>query len=266
MKLNLKIYLTIILLSSIVSLADEINIGTNWLKMHYVETDKNNVFLDSEISEFSDINGFYGSYRKDFGAIINNKQVTSLEASIRTFKGSTTYDGYLQSVNTGQILAPYTTTTNNEIFESKLRLQQTKYTKNYDVGVFTSYGYREWTRDIQGSFPLKEIYEWQYFDIGLDIITYDGPWEAGVEIAYQRAVNPTMTAYLNSPIRFELGKVDGYYYKFPIGYNFDKNYKLEISYEYNHWDIEASNIVGGFYEPDSRTQNKIFNIGFTYRF
>ena len=246
--------------------ADEIRVGTASLKMNYVETSRSGAFLDSETSQYKDINGFSFSYKKDIGRLNKENQQTSLELSLRQVKGDSNYDGFLQSTVTGQILSPYKTITNNEILEYKIRIAQTKQTQNYNVGVFTSLGYREWERDITGIYGLREIYDWKYLDIGLTLDTSDRDWDIGLEIGYQKAINPKMMAYTNGGLDFDLGDTSGYYYKIPLGYNINKSLKVEAVYEYNQWKIGASNTVKGFYEPDSKTKNKIISLHIVYKF
>jgi len=257
------------LLFSIISFinADEIKIGTASLKMNYVETDRVGNFLDSETSDYADIGGFSLSYKKNFGKLDSNNQQTSLELSLRQMKGDSLYNGSLQSTTTGQIISTYQTITKNEILESKIRLIQTKYTDNYNVGIFVSYGYREWIRDMSNDpYGYKEIYDWQYYDIGLKADTSDGDWDIGIEIGYQKTIVPKMVAYMSSTLEFNLGNTSGYYYKIPLGYNINKNWKIEAVYEYNQWTIGASNTVSGYYEPDSTTKNKIVSLHLVYKF
>ena len=245
--------------------ADEIKLGASFLKMNYVETGKSGQFLDSEKSDYTDIDGFSISYRKDIGNLNSDNQLSSLEFSLRQLKGSSNYDGFLQ--NNGVIVAPHKSITQNKIFESKIRLARTMYSANYDISLFTSLGNREWTRDMSGDkYGFKEFYDWKYYDVGFKTTFYDGHWELGFELGYQKAINPTMIAYMSKVRKFDLGDVSGHYYKIPLGYNFDKNLKLELEYEYDKWTIGASNIVDGYYEPDSVTKNKIVSLNLSYKF
>lgn len=262
-----KISLGMAALCSAMSLyGDELKIGGAFMKMDYVETSRSGEFLDSEKSGYGDIGGFYISYSNNLRNIDEKRQSTAAEISLRYLQGDTKYDGFLQSTVTGAIVAPYKTTTQNTLIEPKIRLKETTYTKNYDVSMFVSLGYREWSRDIQGPYGLKEIYEWGYYDIGLAVDFFDGNWELGFEAGYQKAISPKMTAYLKNETVFDLGDTKGYYILIPLGYNFDKNWKAELTYEYNEWSIEASNVVNGYYEPDSITQNQLLGLNLVYIF
>ena len=246
--------------------ADEIKIGTSFLKMNYVETSRDGEFLDSEMSDFTDIDGFNLMYKKDLGKLGKDMSINSISLSFRQLTGASDYDGFLQN-NLGVIVAPYKSVTKNKIIESKVRVERTYYSSSYDYGVFASFGNREWTRDMSGSpFGFNEIYDWKYFDVGAKTVYYNGHWEIGVEAAYQKAIDPTMIAYLNTTMKFDLGDTTGYYLKIPLGYNIDKNFKIELEYEYNYWEIGASNIVNGYYEPDSVTKNEIVSLNLSYKF
>jgi len=258
-------YLLLLLFITVLN-GDELKLGVNFLQMDYVESGTSGEFLDSETSQYNDIGGFNISYKKDFKTDAKSGNINSLEVSFRKFSGNSNYDGFLQN-SKGAIVSKYQTTTQNSIVEPKIRLIQTKYTASYDVGVFVSFANRNWTRDITSTaYGYKEIYDWKYVDVGMKTLFYDGSWEVGLEFAYQKAIEPTMTAYLNGVTKFDLNDVKGYYYKIPLGYNFNKNFKVELEYEYNQWDIGASNVVNNFYEPNSITKNKMLNITFSYKF
>ncbi len=259
-----KLYLMIIVLYNVVY-ADEIKVGTSFLKMNYVETGKNGEFLDSELSSYSNIDGYNITYQKDIGKLDEDNSLESISISFRDMKGSSLYNGFLQQ--NGVIIAPYQSVTQNEILEAKIRFKKTKYSLDYDYTYFVSFAKREWTRDMSGSpYGYLEFYEWKYYDLGFKTIFYDGHWELGLEVAYQKAISPSMIAYMNIVSKFDLGTTQGYYYKIPLGYNINKNMKIELEYEFNKWSIGASNIVNGYYEPDSDTKNEIVSLNLVYKF
>lgn len=74
-----------------------------------------------------------------------------------------------------------------------------------------------------------------------------------------------MEAFLNGGLNFDLGDTSGFYYEIPLIYDINQNYSLELSYKYNYWKINRSNIINrGIYnysEPDSKTKNQIIKIG-----
>ena len=105
-----------------------------------------------------------------------------------------------------------------------------------------------------------------YFNVGLKSMFHDEDWHVGVEFAYQRAVNPTLYADLKGGLNFDLGTTDGYYLEIPLIYDIDDNYSIELSYKYDYWKIRESNVVDGFYEPDSKTKNQILTISLVIEF
>lgn len=247
--------------------ADEIKLGASFLKMNYVETQKNGKFLDSETTDTPNIDGFNILYGKDLYKNTNDGQITSMELSLKYLEGTSNYNGFLQNTSTGIIIDKYQAITQDTIIEPKLRLTQTKYTSNYNIGLFISFGDRGWTRDMSSDkYGYKEIYDWKYYDYGIKTIFYDKKWEIGFEYGLQKAIKPTMTAYLNKVVEFNLNNVDGHYYKIPLSYNLSKNLKLELEFEYNEWNIGASNVINGQYEPDSITKNKLYSLNIIYKF
>jgi hypothetical protein len=96
-------------------------------------------------------------------------------------RGQTSYRGILQDTNTGNVLAPYNSTTNNEFINFEGRLGYTF--KADKVGrllltPFVGYGYQQWNRNLSGngeipgvgSSPINdssEDYSWNYLAGGL---------------------------------------------------------------------------------------------------
>ncbi len=262
-----KSILVIFLFCSISLHGDALKLSMGVISFDYVETNDDGKFLNSETSEYDSSSSFGVSYRKDFDTVGINTYVKSLTVSINQTYVETKYDGFLQSSATGAIISEYQSTTQNEIFESNIRLMETTYKENFDVSLFISYGYREWLRDMTDSpYGYKEIYSWQYYDVGFTTTLYDGDWELGVEAVYQKAINPEMIAYLNGDMKFDLGTTKGYSYSIPLGYNVTKNLKLELEYKYDNWKIEKSNIVDGYHEPQSITENELISLSLEYKF
>lgn len=261
----IKWLLTLFLITTI-SNADTIKIGGSSLKMDYVETDRSGSFLDSETTSWDQIGGVELGYSKPMGKGHGGADESALELNLRYLKGESNYNGFLQS-STGTILSPYSTTTDIEIFEPELRWVETKHTQKFDVSSFVSLGYRYWLRDnSHDPFGYKEEYKWKYFNLGIKSLFHDKNWDIGFEIAYQRAIDPTLFADINGGLNFDLGVTDGYYYKIPLIYHIDDKYSLELSYKYDYWKIRESNVVGGFYEPESKTKNQIIAFSIVIKF
>jgi len=260
-----KLILVVCLVSS--SFADEFKAGISYLKFNYIEYNNDGDFLNNETNDYKEIDGYLISYRYDIGTLDSNSQINSLKLELRYNEGKTVYDGILQNISTNTIVSRYQSITKNKLFEPKLTLQRTTYTKNYDIGLFFSYGIKDWTRDMSiNPYGFKEIYNWQFYDFGFDIVAYDGAWELGVKAARQKALDPTMKANIDGETTFDLGETKGYYYKIPLGYNINKNIKLELEYEYNKWNIGKSKVVNNMYQPQSETNNKYLSLNIVCRF
>lgn len=240
--------------------ADSLKIAATLLSINYEETSKTGNFLDSEKSDFDDIIGLKLEYVKVLGSGYGGSNESSLGLSIDYSIGDSAYDGFLQSTSS-TILIPFKSITKNTIIEPKIRWNETNRGKSYDVGVFASLGYRYWERNLGSQYGYKEEYSWFYGDVGLKALFHDANWHIGFEVAYQVAYQPQMHAEINGGLDFDLGNTYGYYYEIPLSYDINKNYSIEVSYKVNHWDIEASNVVGGYYEPQSVTDNQKINIG-----
>ncbi|RLA84571.1 MAG: hypothetical protein DRG78_01045 [Epsilonproteobacteria bacterium] len=260
-----KVFLIVVILNSMIC-AEELEVGFGFLNMNYVETGQDGEFLNSEKSGFTKINGFNLVYKDTIGKLDSeDMSIYSLSIGFRKLSGESDYDGYLQDSN-GNKVSPHQSTTTNEITETKLKLEHTFYSSSFDYSFFTSLANREWTRDMEKPYGYKEIYSWDYVEVGSKGIYYNGHWEFGLEATVQKAMNPTMKAYLSKVLTFDLGTTMGYNFKIPVGYNIDKKLKIELEYEYDMWEIGKSNVVEGYYEPDSTTKNKIINLNIAYKF
>jgi len=244
--------------------ADSLKIATTFLSMDYEETSKTGKFLDSEKSNLNDILGIAIDYEKVLGGGYGGANESSLGLSLDYSRGDSAYNGFLQFASSS-ILIPFKTTTKNTIIEPKIRWSETKRGNSYDVGVFTSIGYRYWERNLGSQYGYKEEYSWFYGDIGLKAMFHEVNWHIGFEVAYQMAYKPKLHAQTSGGLDFDLGNTSGYYYEIPLSYDINKNYSIEVSYKVNHWDIEASNTIGGYYEPKSATDNQKISIGFVIK-
>ncbi len=225
-----------------------------------MESDDNGDFLDSQTSDYQDIIGAEMVYEKVFAKGYGGGDESALVLSLAYSEGKSAYDGHLQSG--GVIISPYSTTTDMKIFTPKLRWMETKKTKNYDVGVFVSLGYRYWERDNSNDqYGYLEEYKWAYADIGLKALFHDENWHIGLELAYQKAIAPTLYAGVDGGVDFDLGDTSGYNVVVPLQYDINKNLAFEMAYEYDMWKIEKSNVVNGYYEPQSETKNETIKVG-----
>lgn len=255
----MKVILFLILFLGVAN-ADSLKIASTSQNIDYQETNKNGSFLDSEKRSSNAITGVSLGYVKVMGAGHGGATKSSLEFDFDYSKGDSFYNGSLQS-STSATLIPFQSTTKNTIIDSKIGWNETKKTEAYDVGVFTSIGYRYWQRDLGSQYGYIEEYKWLYADLGLKTIFHDGDWHIGFEVAHQRAYQPVLDAKTNGGLHFNLGNTSGYYYKIPLSYDINKNYSIKLSYKVNHWEIGASDVNQGYYEPQSVTNNSKITIG-----
>ncbi|OHD90900.1 MAG: hypothetical protein A2W83_04950 [Sulfuricurvum sp. RIFCSPLOWO2_12_43_5] len=87
----------------------------------------------------------------------------------------------------------------------------------------------------------------------------------GADAAYQKAFNAQMYENLHG-YTYNLNNVYGYKITVPFEVMLSHQLGAFISYKYEFWNIDASNSVGGFYEPDSETNNETLSFGFKFYF
>ncbi|MDQ7045572.1 MAG: hypothetical protein Q9M40_02490 [Sulfurimonas sp.] len=253
-------YLLLFCLYFSLAAADTFKIAGTFLSMDYVETSRNGSFLDSEKSNYSEIPGLDISYAKTMGNGSGGANESALTFGLEFSQGATDYDGFLQSTGTPTLI-PFKTTTQNMIIEPKIRWSETNKGSKYDIGVFASLGYRYWERNLGSQYGYQEQYSWFYPEVGLKMLFHESNWHIGLEFAYQYAYKPKMYAAINNGIDFDLGNTYGYYYEIPLVYDINRNYSIEVAYKADYWSIDASNVVDGYYEPSSQTNNQQISIG-----
>jgi hypothetical protein len=155
----------------------------------------------------------------------------------------------------------YTSETTNKIREIELGCRESRGVSYGRTSFVFGIGDRLWERELSGF--QKEDYKWKYGFVGMgfdfNIIKNTA---LGVHIRYQRAVSPKMEAK-GSPIAatFDLGTTDGFRLEAPLAVGVTKNIDLTASYRYDYWKINKSNIINGYYEPDSKTKNQLLLAG-----
>jgi hypothetical protein len=247
------------ILSSFLS-ADEFKISATFLSMDYVESARDGSFLDSEKSDFNEISGLELGYKFIFETGHGGANESALEVLVDYVQGQSKYDGFLQSG--GALISKYETKTDNRIIEPSIRWIESKKSNAYDVSIFVSLGYRDWVRDMSSDvYGIKETYKWAYGGIGMNFMFHDGDWHIGLEGDYKKAFLATMNAEFNGGMDFDLGDTWGYSVKVPLIWDVSEAISFELSYKYDTWEIGASNVVQGYYEPDSKTKNEIIKLG-----
>jgi len=244
------------------ALSKSLNVGIGGVSFDYREY-SDGFELDSESSSYSDI----GLIKISYNSILKdkNQKKSSLSFIGSYAEGDSEYEGYLQNLKTGE-LTPYKSSSDNRVVNLQIRYILEYDENSYSAGVFASGGYRDWVRDLKGIYGYKERYYWPYFQVGIMGHWYEEGFFTGFDIAYQRAINPRMHAYLQNRFDFDLGTTYGLNLVVPIGYKYKNGLSIGVNYEYDAWNINHSSIVDGFIEPDSKTKNKSIYLNIGYEF
>lgn len=87
----------------------------------------------------------------------------------------------------------------------------------------------------------------------------------GIDANYRWAFNAQMYENRNG-YTFNLKDVHGYKITFPFEVALNPRWSTCFTYNYEYWNIKASDPVGGYYEPDSETKNQTLSVGLKYLF
>jgi len=261
----------ILFLSVVVSctlLASSLEVTLSTLKFNYKEYISGGV-LDSENSSFSDLHGVNIRYIKKIGKFILNPNFEYNEG-VTHYNGATWGGVPLYMIENNVYLYNLNIICKYNLLEDKVS------TKKYNFYVLSGLGYRFWNRGKSNyAYDYKEQYKWPYYLLGGETnIQFNSKFTIGLQAYYQEAISPKMKAYLGSGVTYNLGRTSGYRISIPIKYALKKNYGIVLRYTYDYWKINKSNIkyinilnsTIETYEPDSKTNNQYFNIGFYYNF
>lgn len=240
--------------------AAEIAIGGSTVAFDYMET-ANGSNLDSETSSLLDVKGGYVALR--FGGRNQNgvKFINDVEYSY--LKGNTDYVGaylFVPGSSYGDVVSQTDNKIQNTTFKLGISLP---ITKCISVGGQAGAGWREWERSLSDG--NVETYDWTYWIAGAraDVLTEIG--EFSLYGNWQKAVKPEMYAS-SIGTNFELGSTSGYEAGVKWSAKFSTWAALELEYVYDYWKIGKSDVVNGFYEPDSKTKNQYVKAGLAFIF
>lgn len=228
----------------------------------YREFDSVGQILDSEKAD--DLNGFGIAVKaKVFNGLMGGN-ASYLRVGYEHSSGDTEYVGALLS---GGSYGSYIGTTDNTINEYSLIYTEEYLSEQYDLWSGLGGGYREWEREL--SADQLETYKWFYWNIEVGTrFHYNKNLSLGLVYNYKRAINPEMdTDFTGLPdMTFDLGGVKGYTFAMPLIYSVDKDSTVYLEYKREYFEIAKSNIVNGFYEPDSTTENDKITVGIRFKF
>jgi opacity protein-like surface antigen len=217
--------------------------------------------LDSE--KAGALKGFGISLKAKVGKGSFGANASYLALAYEHASGDTDYVGSYLGGNYGEVLS----ITQNTIDDLSVMFTQERIGKTYDLWAGLGAGYRSWERTLSSN--QNEIYQWWYWKVEAGAeIHYSKEISMALVAAYKRAVNPEMIAEFTGypKMTFDLGGVSGYTVKVPLTYNVNSQFSVFTEYEYETFDIEKSNVVNGFLEPDSTTANDKWTIGIRSRF
>ncbi len=230
-------------------------ISVDTTRFDYAETGDNGELLDTERSEFGDIAGFTFAFEPDYQGFY-----------ITTSYSSGTTD-YIGGTDVNPTYGSYLTTTNNTILDYSAGFKTTFLLDPYgelQMPLQVGLGYREWQRDILGTYDvygITETYEWGYFDVGIGLhLALSPDATIGVDANYRKAFNAQMYEDLYGHT-FTLNNVYGYTIAVPLEFALNRSVSAFFQYNYEYWNIDASNVVDGWYEPDSETKNQTLSAG-----
>ncbi|MDB2562067.1 DUF481 domain-containing protein [Sulfurimonas sp.] len=231
------------------------------MSMDYREYDFSGNILDSEMSGFTDIMGV------DMGLQFLLNETSSsyikLETNLMTIGGYTDYVGSL--LGSGQPYGSYVSRTVNNIIDVDINVKmQQKITDSFELQYALGLGYRYWERSLSST--QIEIYEWYSLRTMLGAhYKLSKKLKIGAEIEYQYGFNETMSAS-NLGSNFDLGGADIMKISIPLVYSYSDKLDFLASAVYEEQTIEHSNVINGFYEPDSTAKNQYIKIGVDFKY
>lgn len=259
-----KLSLLLLLSSTLLFASDySVQFGYKTTSYDYTETTSAGV-LDTEESDIAEINGLYVNLAQRLWENSAGGDDT-LEFYFSHTEGSTDYVGSL--LGAGQPYGSYTSTTANTYNDVQLNFRRTIPSDVLDYFVFAGVGYYSWERTL--SLAQIETYHWYYAQVGVGVSkTFNKDWKLGLDIIAQRAFNQEMDADIPGIVvaTFDLGKTYTYKAGIPLTLKISDTVNFTSRLEYEYTEIGRSNVVSGFYEPDSEQMNWNLYLGFDLKF
>ncbi|MDD2671545.1 MAG: hypothetical protein PHG91_12630 [Syntrophales bacterium] len=141
---------------------------------------------------------------------------------------------------------------------------------------YLGYGYFYWergrSRRIGNVQDYQEDYRWSYIPVGVRVdYRLNEKWGIGMNAAAHIMFGGKMTAYfaeanLGNDLTFDLGNRTGYLFEVPVSWRVMPGWSLVGTPWYKYSEIGESNVVGGFYEPSSRTHQYGVKLGLSHSF
>jgi hypothetical protein len=252
--------LSLLFLSSLLSAESALfNISANGMKMDYREYDSDGVILDSEKSTL-EIKGISSSLEIE---LHNNITRTSLIMDYQYIEGETEYVGsYLGGTG---VYGDVVSTTKNKITQKEAYIKEAYIKDNTELFIGLGGGHRLWERKLTST--QVEDYEWFYLKGSLGFLhQFNNGICLGAEYVYTKALSPQMIYYDTPNLVFDLGSVYSHSVTVPIIIPVNNRMDIRFETKYEKLTINESNIVSGFYEPDSKSNNIYSKVGIDIHF
>lgn len=238
---------------------NEFSFGLTSMSMDYMEYKDNGDNFDSERADT--LPGITLGYktRMDNGGFI--------DIDFSRYFGNTNYIGSDLKNPNGQY-GDLTATTESTISNGSIGYSEQKIYDNYLVFMRLGIGYRNWERALADGHT--EEYKWSYGTVKLGFSgNMTGNDTLGLSAEYHQAFSPQMKS--NKFGTFNLGRTDGFSIVVPWEHTLTPNWALKLTYMYQTWDIEKSNILhypdsSIAWEPRSESSFNTFNAALVYRY
>ncbi|HZF69288.1 outer membrane beta-barrel protein [Sulfuricurvum sp.] len=230
----------------------EIGLSVNAMNMDYREYTGGTI-VDSEKSD--SLPGFGLQYKQQ----LNNGSFIDIDYS--QYYGNTDYVGsYLGS---GGQYGDVTAITENTISDGSIGYSEEKWFDNYLVSMRLGMGYRYWERALGNGHT--EEYTWPYGTVKLGITgELTSADTLGIAAEYHHAISPKMKS--NKYGTFDLGRTDGFSIIVPWEHALTPSWAVKFTYMYQTWNINKSDKIGIYYEPDSESKFHTVSAALVYRY
>jgi hypothetical protein len=227
-------------------------IGATTTRYDYTET-VDSVVIDTERSDPIEVHGIYARFE---AALRQNSWggEDRLRLSWAYSSGNTEYVGSL--IGSGEGYGSYRSTTHNRFREYGLDYLRNFERQKFGFLLSAGAGYYEWERALSAS--QVERYHWYFAQIaaGMSYPVYR-QCRLGVEIGARYGIDPGMDAHVPGlgTRTFTLGHVMTNRIDASLGLPLTEAVSFRGGIRYEQTDIGRSNVIGGFYEPDSIQKN-----------
>ena len=225
------------------------------MEMDYREYSRSGDILDSEKTDYLDMIGF------DLGLaylFLKEDSYSKINLQLLYLRGESEYRG--SYIGSGAGYGSVVSHTINDLIDVELSYKKAYFIEdslelNYGLGL----GYRYWNRAL--SVSQNEVYKW--FSIRPMVgLTYDisKSFFIKTSLEYQYGIDP-VTLAVEEDYEFKLGSANILQAAISLNYTIKPKLNIFVEYTSEVQEIEASNSVSGFYEPDSTAKNQYIKIG-----